>query len=1051
MNFDIDIVIVGIYLIATLVIGIWKGRGVRSMKEYAVGNKDYATFVLVATILATLIGGSSTIGTIEKIHSVGIIFGVLHLGYVIQKIIIAYIVAPRIENFKGAISCGDIVEKLYGNCGRFITGIASFVYCSAGIAMQIAAIGYLFYYYLDVSYMIGILLGAGAIVFYSTFGGIRAVVTTDVFQFAILIVAFPVLCNLGLNKVGGYDGLFNAVPADRMVFLDKDAILRYVLPLFLLISIPFNPATAQRVLMAKDKKQLKSSMLISAIIEIPFFYLIAILGLIALALYPELESKQAVPHMINDLLPIGFKGVVLAGILAVMMSSADSFLNTGAVTLVNDVLKFFVEIKSEKKRLLYTRLASLMLGAFGVTIAIEFQSILDISASLMGLWMSTILLPMFFGIIGIRIPLKGFVATIICGLVSYFIWDFIYEDVTGINSILVGLFVNATAFFIFYVSSNLTKSPTKTEGNSGSSLKEQILPKLKAISLYTPKFILKRCVELSSRQVNRYGAQYTAFGVLLLMTYFLPIFSDTNPDMEQYLLTTSIKIISACLSFGLIMHFHWPEKLRPYLPIYWYVTLMFTLPFANLTLLFTQGPSTSWLISTTVSLFILVLVVDWASFTVILLLGIISAYSFCVLSGCKLAAMELPIGTVFEFSYIYIFTILIGAIFSRNKEFIHRQVVGLLESKVSERTSELTRALAIRKEVMNNVSHEIRIPIHGVINMSQEVVDQWDRIDSEKKKMYIQKVADSGNRLMSMVSNLLDLSQAEAGKMQLSLKKHDLGNLIYKVVKEFDQFKESGIKIKIPAKLRAMAEFDKERMVQVIQNLISNAIRYGKKNIEISLSNTENSQLQFAISDHGVGVPEDQLHTIFQPFEQSTATKTGAGGTGLGLAICRDMIEAHKGKIWVENNEGEGAVFKFTIPYSQDEDLIDKPALKKKTLNIMIIDDEETVRMSGSLIIESMGHKVVTMDGGTSALEYLNSGGSEKIDLILLDLMMPDMYGLNVLERLKGNNKLRDIRVVLQTGSEDRKEIDKAYQLGIIAHLHKPYGKKAFKQMLYSL
>jgi signal transduction histidine kinase/Na+/proline symporter/CheY-like chemotaxis protein len=960
---------------------------------------------------------------------------------VVAKLFIGLYVAPRMKQFKGAISVGDIMGNLYGREAKVITGVAGMFLSMGYIGAQIAGTGYVLNNFFGIDTNLGIMIGAGIVIIYSAFGGIRSVTATDVLQFAAIVVVIPIMATIAVGKAGGYPAILENIAPEKLIIfvpgLDKYELI-FTLLVFI---VPFlNPAIVQRLLLAKDSNDVARSFKIAGILDIAFYFLVGSIGLSAFMLAPDIDPNNAFFYIIENTLPIGIKGIAIVGLLAVIMSTADSYLNVASISLIHDTIKPLKPDLSDKTALLLSKIASVVFGIGGIAMATSHSNIIDIAHAALDFWGPIVVMPLLLGILGFRGSKRTFYSSVAVGVLTYLILKNITSpNVLGISrALLPSMLANAATFlFMYYM---FDKKAGASDPNSGGRQEPMAINDGESASF---AFGIKEKVStlsweaitgFSKYRVSVYGAQYIAFGVFGLVSYSMPFFMWQQPTEGSETFIVLLRFTASLLCFFLVVKDYWPSKLKQYLPGYWHFTLAFCIPFFATIMMLTHGINTIWLVNMALGLFLLSVLLDWVSFVVVLGFGVAVA----LLGFSSLYDLNNPVPpySISVSIYIALFSVLIGAIFSRNREFIQKQVVDLLESKVSERTSELTRALAIRKEVMNNMSHEIRTPIHGVINLSQEVVDQWDRLSTKDKKMYIQKVADSGNRLMSLVSNLLDLSKAEAGKMTLSCKKRDLGKVVRDVVKEFDPLRKGYIKVKIPAKLDSVAEFDIVRMSQVIRNLISNAMKYGKQDIKISLSKTKDKQLLFVISDRGIGIPKDQLRAIFLPFEQSTATKTRAGGTGLGLAICKDMIEAHNGQIWAENNEGGGAVFKFTIPYSVNEDAAEHPVkLAKKSLNVLIIDDEEITRASSSLIVESMGHKAVTMDGGTSALEYLNNGGSKKIDLIMLDLMMPDMYGLSVLEHLKGSRKLQDIPVVLQTGSEDQNEINKAYKLGIIGHM----------------
>ncbi|AIL64704.1 Sensor histidine kinase [Rickettsiales bacterium Ac37b] len=249
---------------------------------------------------------------------------------------------------------------------------------------------------------------------------------------------------------------------------------------------------------------------------------------------------------------------------------------------------------------------------------------------------------------------------------------------------------------------------------------------------------------------------------------------------------------------------------------------------------------------------------------------------------------------------------------------------------------------------------------------------------------------------------------------------------------------------------------DRERIMQVIRNLLVNAIKFTMKG-KIILTIKEwkqkignvNNGLMISISDEGVGIPENELEKVFEAFTQSTKTKTGAGGIGLGLAICNEIIKAHKGQIWAENNITKGIKVTFVIPLMKDEipvyftDILHKGNQRILDIhdkgNILIIDDE-TCLMSMEVMMYNSNYNVITSAGGKLGFDYL-SEHAEIIDIIFLDLMMVDMYGLDVLYKIKTNPIMRHIPVIVQSGTFDDSEVTKAFEYGASDFLRKPYNK----------
>lgn len=224
----------------------------------------------------------------------------------------------------------------------------------------------------------------------------------------------------------------------------------------------------------------------------------------------------------------------------------------------------------------------------------------------------------------------------------------------------------------------------------------------------------------------------------------------------------------------------------------------------------------------------------------------------------------------------------------------------------------------------------------------------------------------------------------------------------------------------------------------MLRNLFFNAIKFTSDGGDIRITaEVENNLMHFSLTDSGIGIPEEELLEIFEPFTQSSRTKTKAGGTGLGLSISKQIINAHHGEIWATNNATQGASFHFTVPVDQTS--IKNHIITNKAANILMIDDDQICLASAEIIFSGTNLNFIPRLGGKAGLEYLKTYPA--IDIILLDLMMQDIYGLDVLAEIKKDIKLAHIPVSMQTGTSDQYEIQKAYDLGIISLLKKPYDK----------
>ncbi len=263
-----------------------------------------------------------------------------------------------------------------------------------------------------------------------------------------------------------------------------------------------------------------------------------------------------------------------------------------------------------------------------------------------------------------------------------------------------------------------------------------------------------------------------------------------------------------------------------------------------------------------------------------------------------------------------------------------------LEQLVEKKTADLATAKEAAEAAnqaksifLANISHELRTPMHAILNFSQMGAGKTKEVGQEKLYHYFSCIDKSGQRLLTLLNDLLDLSKLEAGRDSFILEEHDLKVLAKTVTTELNSLAANKqLKLKIlPTDENTVAEVDSDKILQVINNILSNAIKFSpeEKEIHLSFNSTfllpqkgpslqENcSAIAVNITDQGIGIPEVEQEQVFDRFVQSSMTDTGSGGTGLGLAICKEIIKGHNGTIFAKNNQGEGATFTFIIPRHQ--------------------------------------------------------------------------------------------------------------------------------------
>jgi len=440
----IDFAIIGTYLLSILIVGFYYSFRVKTVSDYAIAGRDYPTSIIVATVFATLIGGASTVGVAEQFFSVGIIFYVVCLGAALRDLIQAKLIVPRMGDLSGIVSSGDLMGRHFGKPGQVITGFAVLARCVGFIGIQVSALGFLGNYLLHIPYNLSAITAGAIVILYSSFGGIRSVTITDVIQFGVLVVAIPMICNFGITAVGGFGPLIEALPKSHTTFfVDTSIIVKYLGLAFVFMLPDLDPAVLQRILMGRSLRQGQISLLITSLSSIPIYAMAGLIGLIALAVMPSLESNLAFPFLINDVLPAGVRGIAISGILAVIMSTADSYLNIGGISLVHDIIRPLKKENMEDKReLRLMQWGTVLLGGMSILCALALPNVFALSVAALALWQPVIFPPMFLCMIGMLRSQKLFYVGVSASIMVLLLWNIFIKPFLGIDGILAASMVH---------------------------------------------------------------------------------------------------------------------------------------------------------------------------------------------------------------------------------------------------------------------------------------------------------------------------------------------------------------------------------------------------------------------------------------------------------------------------------------------------------------------------------------------------------------------------------------------------------------------------------
>ena len=416
----------------------------------------------------------------------------------------------------------------------------------------------------------------------------------------------------------------------------------------------------------------------------------------------------------------------------------------------------------------------------------------------------------------------------------------------------------------------------------------------------------------------------------------------------------------------------------------------------------------------------------------------------------------------------YVVSLLIATVFYLISSKKHRE--RQYEAELEKSAEQAKNANEAKTRFLFNMSHDIRTPMNAIVGFS--CLLEKNLRNERKAKEYLEKIQSSGNLLLRIINQVLEMARIESGTAVLQLKAEDMDALFHRVNTVFEEdVRKKNLQYHAVLDVRHhYVVCDQTKLQEIMLNIISNAIKYTPEGhsiyVEVHEAVSENpSKIRYIFSceDTGIGMSEEYLPHIYEEFSREhSTTENKVPGTGLGLPIIKSMIELMGGSIQVESRQGIGT--KFTIDLSFDialkeevygsEDTIESSAIHTiKGKRILLVEDNELNAEIAKTVLEDVGALITRAENGQQALELFKEKPAETFDVILMDLMMPVMDGYTATRKIREleRSDAKTVPIIAMTANAFQEDAEKCIAVGMNAHLAKPLDIEKMKKTIKSV
>lgn len=630
MFLDLDKSIVVAFLLINICAGIYHGRNIKSLKYYAIGNRIFSTNTITATIIASWIGAGFFTSVISETYHNGLWHIVARFGDFLTLWIVGVFFAPRIGEFFGKITVAEIMNDLYGAKIRTITAISAIALSIGYVAVQIKVFSTLFSYFFGVPIGYAALIGSFVIIVYSSFGGILSVTFTDVIQLFTFGIFIPIFAFFLWSIFGDPDAImmiFNNNPLFdyKAVFNHNDPNFYISIALFTYFTLPaLDPVTFQRILMAKNIKQVRDSFVNASMICLLIGIMGFIIAIISFAHNPSINPDTLVMYVIDNYAFTGLKGLTLIAIMAMGMSTADSYMNASSVIFVHDLCRPLGIINFIKDDLLLARLITLIIGISSIFLVLFSTDIFDLLLLAGNFYTPIVTVPLMLAIFGFRTTPRVVLAAMFSGFIAVIVWRIHIQSLTNIDSIIPGTIANLFVLISFHY---LLKEPGGWVGikyqHSLLALKRERGIKFKRIISRISTFNI---LNFLKSNLPKDDNTYSVFALFVMLSTYLSLYSmfgQFNAEYQKayYFIYHSTTIFTMCfLTYPI-----WSLKLKneAIISIAWLIGIFYLLVFVGISLVIISNFDQLQLMILIINLLVVGALLKWQTTLFMISLGFV--------------------------------------------------------------------------------------------------------------------------------------------------------------------------------------------------------------------------------------------------------------------------------------------------------------------------------------------------------------------------------------------------------------------------------------------